>query len=178
MEMTWLLCSYRLPRDPTRLRLAIWRRMKRVGAVVLHDSLWVLPADAKTREDFDWLAEEIEERSGSVLLWDAQSLPSGQDAELIRRFQADAEARYATIRDAAAQLTKLGRRHRLTARSLEQALQRLRVLERAFRLERRRDYFSAPGQREAREIIEAAMNEIRSRKELGAARGKTHAVGN
>ncbi len=177
METTWLLCSYRLPREPTRLRLAIWRRMKRVGAVVLHDSVWVLPADSKTREDFEWLAEEIEERGGSALLWEARSLPNGQDAEVIQQFRAEAEGRYGAIREAAAQLAKLGRRHRLSTRSVEQALHRLRALERALRLERRRDYFRAPGHQEAGEIVGAAMNELRSRKENGAGRRSANAVG-
>jgi hypothetical protein len=41
---------------------------------MLHDGLWTLPADAKTREDFEWLAEEIEERGGRAMLWESRSL--------------------------------------------------------------------------------------------------------
>jgi hypothetical protein len=63
-QATWILLSSRLPREPSRLRLSIWRRLKRIGAVLLHDSVWILPADAKTREAFEWLAEEIEEQGG------------------------------------------------------------------------------------------------------------------
>ena len=76
MALSWLLCCYRLPREPSRLRLAVWRRLRRLGAVMLHDGLWTLPAGAKTHEDFEWLAEEIEERGGCVLLWESLSLDS------------------------------------------------------------------------------------------------------
>jgi hypothetical protein len=69
-ELVWVALSYRLPREPSRPRLAVWRRLKRLGAVVLHDSVWVLPADAKTREAFEWLAEEIEEQGGRQLRGD------------------------------------------------------------------------------------------------------------
>ena len=140
MATDWLLCSYRLPREPSRLRLAVWRRAKRLGAVLLHDAVWILPADAKTREDFDWLAEEIEERGGSVMVWEARSGPTLQDAEVIQRFRADADRRYAELARAAAQLLNAAKRR--PAR-LELARQRLRLLERALRLERRRDYFGS-----------------------------------
>jgi hypothetical protein len=178
MSITWLLCSYRLPREPTRLRLAVWRRLKRVGAVMLHDGLWVLPTDAKTREDFEWLAEEIEERGGSVMLWEARSLPGGQDSAVALRFRAEAEERYASIAHAATKLVPKGKRRGAAGQSAEKALQQLRGLERTLRLERRRDYFRAPGRRQAEETIRAAMTEIRSRAATRAPKRRLHAVGN
>ncbi len=91
MGVSWVLLSYRVPRQPSRLRLTIWRRLQRLGAVAAHDSVWILPSDAKTREDFEWIAEEAEERGGSALLWEAASFSPGQDAELIAQFRLAAE---------------------------------------------------------------------------------------
>jgi hypothetical protein len=162
MAADWLLCSYRLPREPSRLRLAVWRRLKRVGAVMLHDGLWVLPNDAKTREDFEWLAEEIEERGGSVLLWEARSLPGGQDSAVVVRFRAEAEERYASIAQAAKRVARKGKRRGSSAQSIEKAMQQLRGLERALRLERRRDYFRAPGRQQAEETVQEAAAKIRA----------------
>jgi hypothetical protein len=178
MSTTWLLCSYRLPREPTRLRLAVWRRLKRVGAVMLHDGLWVLPNDAKTREDFDWLAEEIEERGGSVMLWEARSLPGGQDAAVVLKFRAEAEERYVSIAHAATKLAATGNRRGAAGRSAEKALQQLRGLERTLRLERRRDYFRAPGRQRAEATLQAVATQIRSRATPRAPKRRLHAVGN
>lgn len=178
MATDWLLCSYRLPREPSRLRLAVWRRLKRVGAVMLHDALWVLPADAKTREDFEWLAEEVEELGGTVLLWEARSLPRRQDSAVVLRFRAEAEARYAAVAEAATKLARAGTRRRSTARALERAMQQLRGLERTLRLERRRDYFRAPGRQQAEAIVEAAAAEIRSRVATRSPERRLSAVGN
>jgi len=178
MSITWLLCSYRLPREPTRLRLAVWRRLKRVGAVMLHDGLWVLPNDAKTREDFEWLAEEIEERGGSVMLWEARSLPRGQDSAVVLKFRAEAEERYASIAHAATRLAATGKRRGAAGGSAEKALQQLRGLERTLRLERRRDYFRAPGRQRAEETLQAAATQIRSRATPRAPKRRLHAVGN
>ena len=177
MAFAWLLCSYRLPREPTRLRLAVWRRLKRVRAVMMHDGLWVLPNDAKTREDFEWLAEEIEEKGGSVMLWEARSLPGGQDSTVVLKFRAEAEERYASIAHAAKKLAATGKR-RGSARSLEKAMQQLRGLERTLRLERRRDYFRATGREQAEETVQAAAAEIRSRAASPTRGRRLHAVGN
>jgi ChrB-like protein len=176
MATDWLLCSYRLPREPSRLRLAIWRRLKRLGAVVLHDSLWVLPSDAKTREDVDWLAEEIEEKGGSALLWQAKSLPTGQDASLIEDFKADAESRYAAIADSARKLER-GAERRVSRVALERILVQLRGLERTLRLERRRDHFRAAGRREAEEAVTGSADRIRSRLAETVTRRRQHALG-
>jgi hypothetical protein len=178
MAITWLLCSYRLPREPSRLRLAVWRRLKRVGAVMVHDGLWVLPGDAKTREDFEWLAEEIEERGGSVMLWEARSVPVGQDSTVVMRFRAEVEERYAIIAQAAKKVLRTGKRRGSTAQSLEKAMQQLRGLERTLRLERRRDYFRGPGRQQAEETVQAAAAEIRSRAAPRMPGRRLHAVGN
>ena len=171
----WLLCSYRLPREPSRLRLAVWRRLKRLGAVMLHDGAWILPSDTKTREDFEWLAEEVEERGGSVLLWEARSLPKGQDAEVIERFRAEAADRLAAITDTAAKLGRVGTA-RSSEREIDKALQRLSALERTLRLERRRDYFGAPGRADAEQAVRAAAELLRARL-ARIQRRKTHVVG-
>ena len=178
VSITWLLCSYRLPREPSRLRLAVWRRLKRVGAVMMHDGLWVLPNDAKTREDFEWLAEEIEERGGSVMLWEAGSLARGQDSAVVLKFHTEAEARYANIAHAARKLVLTGKRRGSAAQSVEKAMQQLRGLERTLRLERRRDYFRAPGRQQAEETVQAAATRIRSRTATRAPERRLHAVGN
>lgn len=177
MHSAWLLCSYKLPREPSRLRLAVWRRLRRIGAVMLHDGLWVLPKDAKTREDFDWLAEEIEERGGQALLWESRSVHPSQDPAIAELFRAEAQERYDELAAAAKQLSRLARRKTLTPRSLEQVLQRLRVLERGLRLERRRDYFHAPGRAAAQTAIRAAQEHLQARLGAPAKEGRLRAVG-
>src|SRR3954470_17980525 len=178
MAITWLLCSYQLPREPSRLRLAGWRRLKRVGAVMLHDGLWVLPHDAKTREDFEWLAEEIEERGGSVLLWEARSLPGGQDVAVMMKFRAEAEERYAGIAQAARKLAATAKHRGAATRAVEKAMQQLRGLERTLRLERRRDYFRVPGRPQAEEVVGTAAKELRSRAASRVPVRRLNAVGN
>jgi len=163
MDTPWLLCSYRLPREPSRLRLAVWRRLRRLGALMVHGGLWVLPRDHKTREDFEWLSQEIEERGGEVLLWEARSLATAQDTSLAASFRTESERRYAELAVAAEQLARVARRRPLKPASMEQVMQRLRLLERGLRQERRRDYFRAPGRIASESVIRTSMEEVRTR---------------
>jgi len=93
---SWLLLAYKVPRDPTVNRVTIWRKLKRIGAVLLNDAAWVLPATPSTTEQFQWLATEIKEMGGDSTLWQAQLL-DGQGQELIQRFHAQVDVPYRNI---------------------------------------------------------------------------------
>jgi hypothetical protein len=158
-SLRWVLLSSRLPREPSRLRLGVWRRLRRVGALLLHDAVWVLPADPKTREAFEWLAEEIAEQGGTAFVWEATSLDEPQNRELVRRFRAEADARYTALAQSARDFMRAARRARPRAAQRERppALRQLRGLERALHLERRRDYFRAAGRVGAAAAVAAAV---------------------
>jgi CRISPR/Cas system-associated endoribonuclease Cas2 len=93
---TWLLLSYKVPREPTANRVYAWRKLKKLGAVSLQDSVWVLPATPHTREQFRWLASEIDELGGESTLWESR-LIGGQERRLIAEFEAPVEAGYREI---------------------------------------------------------------------------------
>ena len=57
--MDWVLLAYRMPREPSTPRIAVWRKLRKLGAVQLVDGLVALPADPATVEAFDWLADEV-----------------------------------------------------------------------------------------------------------------------
>ncbi len=96
---SWVLLVYRIPREPTSSRATIWRKLKRLGALLLHDAVWVLPATPWTREQFQWLTVEIGELEGEAYLWESRLLLNGQEDALVRQFQARVDAAYQEILD-------------------------------------------------------------------------------
>ena len=62
----WVLLAYRVPREPSTPRIAVWRKLKRLGVAQLGDGLVALPADARTREQLEWIADEIVEAGGTA----------------------------------------------------------------------------------------------------------------
>jgi hypothetical protein len=121
-EFPWVLLVYKVPREPTALRALVWRRLKRLGALLLHDAAWVLPATAWTREQMQWLAVEIEELGGEALLWEAQALLPRQQEALRQQFLERVDALYramqAELARADADLIALSRRYQ-QARALD-----------------------------------------------------------
>jgi len=93
----WVLLLYTLPREPSAPRVAVWRKLKKLSAVLLHDAVWVLPARPALVEHFRWLASEVSESGGQALIWIAEQGLPGQDDALVAQFQAQAEQGYQTI---------------------------------------------------------------------------------
>ena len=50
----WIVINYTLPREPSRVRVSLWRRLKKIGAVNIQQSMWILPL---TDENYDLLNE-------------------------------------------------------------------------------------------------------------------------
>ena len=95
--MRWLLLLYKVPREPTIGRVTVWRRLKRLGAILLHDAVWVLPPSPRTHEELQWLVAEIQERGGDGMLWEASLSLDGRDDELVRQFMAQVDAVYTDV---------------------------------------------------------------------------------
>ncbi len=94
---SWVLLVYKIPREPTSSRALVWRKLKRLGALLLHDAVWVLPAAPWTREQLQWLAVEIGELGGEAYLWESHLLLNGQAEALMQQFQARVDAGYQEI---------------------------------------------------------------------------------
>src|SRR5215213_1753528 len=93
----WVLLTYRLPREPSTPRIALWRRLKRLGAAQLGDGLVALPADARTREQVEWLAEEVAEAGGEAGVWLARPATTAQEQALIAALAGARAAEYVAL---------------------------------------------------------------------------------
>lgn len=109
---SWVLLLYKVPPEPSAHRVYVWRKLKQLGAVLLHDAVWILPASAATREQFQWLAAEIREREGSALVWEAELGPGQdeQEAVLIAQFYTQVDAAYQEVLQELAQGDRQGDR--------------------------------------------------------------------
>src|SRR5213596_3730301 len=81
----WVLLAYRLPREPSTPRSALWRKLRRLGAAQLLDGLAALPLDARNREQLEWLADEVVEAGGEATIWVGELGSGAQERELVRR---------------------------------------------------------------------------------------------
>jgi hypothetical protein len=144
-KILWVLLAYRLPREPSSPRISLWRKLKRLGAAQVLDGLVALPHDARTREQFDWLADEVVEAGGEAMVWVGELGAAAQARELAQRM-ADAVSQDYRRVIADAELARgetTGQRRRTLGR-LRRELRRVRL----------RDYFPPPEREHATAAVE------------------------
>jgi hypothetical protein len=140
----WVLLSYRMPREPSSPRIALWRKLKRLGVAQISDGLVALPADARTREHLEWLADEAQEGGGTAAIWIARPAALAQERELASAMADARAAEYQAVIEAAAAASALPETERAAAaRRLRSELQRIG----------RRDYFPPPERGQARRAV-------------------------
>src|SRR2546430_12234609 len=94
---SWVLLAYRLPRDPSTPRSALWRKLRRLGPVQVLDGLAALPLDARNREQLEWLADEVVEAGGEATIWVGELASARQEREFAARMAEAVAADYRTL---------------------------------------------------------------------------------
>jgi hypothetical protein len=153
----WLILVYQLPREPSRHRVAVWRKLKALGALYLQDGAAALPEDAVTREQLEWLQLRIRESGGEATLWEALPNTVAENRGLVEAFRAAREEGYGRVIEGAERLWRKAELGGDRAALLEG----LARIEREFRVERRRDYFRSPLRTEAAEALRAARRVLK-----------------
>jgi hypothetical protein len=141
----WVLLAYRLPREPSSPRIAVWRKLRRLGAAQVVDGLVALPLDSRTREQFEWLAEDVVDAGGEASIWLGGLASKAQERALVSAMRATAAAAYRRVEAAAhaAEGEPAGQRKRTLGR-----------LRREVRRIRARDYFPPPERERAQAAVE------------------------
>ena len=153
-DSRWLVLTWRLPSDSSTPRVATWRTLRRVGAVLLTPGAAVVPYSEDLLEQLDFLAQSIEDAGGEAWVLPVRQLSDREEAE-IRRRQRDARAsEYDKLAAAAKRVPSRTRARAGFARLRRE--RSLGALERRLRTVETRDHFHAPGKSAAERGIGAA----------------------
>src|SRR5436190_7502080 len=93
----WLLFIHQIPPEPAYLRVKVGRRLARLGAVPLKNSVYVLPRSDAAVEDFQWVRRELVEGGGEATVVDAQLVDGVSDAEIEALFRDARDGDYLEI---------------------------------------------------------------------------------
>ena len=88
------MLAYRIPREPSTPRISVWRRLRRIGAGQILDGLVALPAGVQTREQLEWVAEEVLQAGGDAQLWIGNPASAAQEEALKERMAETIAAEY------------------------------------------------------------------------------------
>jgi hypothetical protein len=157
----WLLMVHQLPAKPAYFRVKTWRRLQGIGAVGIKNSVYALPANEQTQEDFEWLRREIVEGGGEAMICEARMVDGLNDEEIREMFRADRDADYEAVateaRELAAGLSK-------TAPSEQQADSKAQIARLRNRLSQivAIDFFGGNSRETAEGLVSELEKEIRT----------------
>ncbi|MBF6571070.1 MAG: chromate resistance protein [Candidatus Binataceae bacterium] len=129
-EKPWLLLIHNLPPKPDYFRVKIWRRLQRIGAVAIKNSVYVMPRSDQALEDLQWTLREITEGHGEASICEADFVDGLSDDQVEALFKAARDADYAAIAAESREFVRAARSGSERAREkngeLEPAVARLR----------------------------------------------------
>src|SRR5437867_3098121 len=140
----WVLLIHQIPPKPDYFRVKIGRRLARVGAVAIKNSVYVLPANEQTMEDFQWILREIVEGGGEASICRSTFVEGLTDGEIERLFHEARSRDYDEIAaDAKATLKALPSGRRLAPEQRAAADDALSKLRKRFTTVATVDFFGA-----------------------------------
>ncbi len=99
MTTSWLLLTYKVPPEPAARRIAIWRKLKGMGAVYLQNGVCLLPKTDEHLRRLKMLEKDVEEAHGDSVLLETVALDRGQEDKVVARFRADRDEAYVEFID-------------------------------------------------------------------------------
>jgi hypothetical protein len=167
----WLLLIHQLPPQPAYLRVKIGRRLAKVGAVALKNSVYVLPHSEGALEDFQWIAREIEEDGGDATVSGASFLNGVSDEDVANLFRQARDVDFQEIASGARQaIAAIESGADSGGQSAKRELMKLqRHLEEVGAL----DFFQAPARQDAETTLIALKGRITGEAEMGTSAPQT-----
>ncbi|MBX7209848.1 MAG: chromate resistance protein [Verrucomicrobiaceae bacterium] len=148
-DLSWLLLLYGLSSKHGAARLALWRQLKRLGAVSLKTSAYVLPDRPELYESFQWLAQRVREQGGDATIVRAADVDGVSDAELVQMFQHARAEDYAQIIEEARPLMPSGKKgkSKASAEDIEKIAARFEAVKQV-------DYFDCPKSADVEHLLQ------------------------
>lgn len=166
-EGKWLLLIHQIPPKPGYLRVKIWRRLQALGAVAIKNSVYAIPRNEQTFEDFQWVLREIVQAGAEASICTASFVEGLTDDQVEDLFRTARNADYGRIADEAqAVLDAAPPGASMTDEDQSELESALTRLKKRFSVVVNLDFFGAPGHEAASallEKIEFRLAEARSR---------------
>lgn len=152
----WLVLTFRLPHKPSAPRVRVWRQLQNIGAVALKESVYVLPENKETIEDFQWLEKEITSGKGEAVVFTGTILFGMTEREVIQVFNEARDKDYVSLIEKCGKLLMVTKNAASSGVAKEGlvTLQAAAVkLKQEFEVIGKRDFFSSGSKEKAASVI-------------------------
>ncbi|MEY2557218.1 MAG: hypothetical protein QOE34_643 [Verrucomicrobiota bacterium] len=147
-SIAWLLLLYSLPTSKNTARVAVWRKFKKIGAIQIKTSTYLLPDQPAQYEHFQWLAQQIRDYGGEATLVRAQEIEGMPAEKLIALFNRARDQEFGHVKKALQAFLTRRKKHAAETGAME-----LERLTRQFREISDVDFFQSPRGQEAQMLL-------------------------
>jgi len=148
LNIEWVLILFQIPSEPSRHRVAVWRQLRKTGAVPVSSGVWALPAGPPFQADLDRAADLCRDGGGTFAVIDASPRDEASAAMIRDAFKAvrvDEWAEFeADCGKFEAEIVREIQKQKLTFAELEEEEQCLDRLRRWYRDLKKRDVLELP----------------------------------
>src|SRR6266571_4142035 len=142
--MAWIVFSYSLPtKAASSRRVALWRRLQRLGAVTPKAGVYVLPERDECVEAFQWLAQEVQQAKGETVVMRVDRFEGLSDQQLVDLFHDSCREGYLELENETAEVEKALFTPK-SSKSRGERLDRIQRLQKRYAEVARVDFFDSP----------------------------------
>lgn len=158
-SQNWLLLTYKVPAEPAKRRVALWRRLKGMGAVYLQNGVCLLPKTDDHARRLKMIENDIAEMAGESVLFETVGLDRAQEDKVVARFKADRDEEYVEFldkcKDFEAEIAKETAANHFTYAELEENDVDLKKLKSWLEKIRKLDFYGAALAAESEKRVQA-----------------------
>lgn len=164
MDGKWLVLSFHLPPEPSRPRVAVWRRLQKLGAIKLEGGVWLLPNTENLEDSLRELAREVRRHHGAAHVFSAYEVNPDEERELSERYNRAREGEYAEVlRECNKLLVHIEREaqeQNYMFTEVEELEEDLGKIERWFAQVKERDVFGVPARHAVEEMLQVSREAL------------------
>lgn len=147
-NIEWLMINFTLPKEPSRVRVSAWRKLKKCGSVNIGQSMWVLPLSAEHINLFSDIAGDILQNNGEAYILKAVFISTGNTDDIAAIFNKARDEEYKEFLDKCEdfyrEIEKETERENFTFAEIEENESEYEKLDAWLKKINVRDFFGAP----------------------------------
>jgi hypothetical protein len=156
-DKEWLMLNFTLPKEPSRIRVSVWRKLKKNGSVSIGQSMWLLPVSDEHFRLFSEIAAMITQNNGTAYVVEAGFFLESTQEDIIRSFDASRDEEYREFNEKCdgffQEIAKESARKNLTFAELEENEDEYDKLVEWLKKITARDFFTAPLKKQAEQNL-------------------------
>lgn len=163
-QAEWLMLNFSLPKEPSRVRVSVWRKLKKAGSISMGQGMWLLPLADSHLKTFAELSDEVLQNGGEAYILESSFVSTGNAADIRDVFNAARDEEYREFLekcdDFLHEIEKETAKEKYDFAEIDENERELHKLSEWFEAISARDFFDAPMRKNCAEALDRCKTEF------------------